>query len=504
VVTDEGGSLVTEIFLSYARADDDVPPVVRDGVGWVRFFYSCLGTELKHRIGREFHFWRDVADIEPDARFARDIEDALRRALLMVAVVSPNYLERPWCRRELEDFIKGQVVADTDDRDERVLKVLKHNVQEGKMPETLRERGSYKFFELDPEKRIEIPFYMAGRLIKDREQAYFQVLNEIAERIVERLKPASVRGPPENPTGVVFVAPPPRSSSVHEIYLALIEELAKQRIVVMPAPNDAVPEALAEVHKWLDVSLSAATLAIHLIGENGGVTPEGADEPIVHVQLRHTYDELRRRLNLRRLIWVPRSINPAVEPHRAFVEALRAFNNAAVPLMPGRDEVETNSYDAFLGLVQRSLARSQPVQLRTGDPPTVAVVASDDDVEFARGTFRSILKRAGALARPPLPLDRSAGERLSEERQHIMDARRAIVLWRSPDAVWVEREVDRLRDWRALGRNMPFDLIAVAVVEPDKPYKENEDPTGPDELLIDLRAVPEDDQVVRLAAFVGA
>jgi hypothetical protein len=216
------------------------------------------------------------------------------------------------------------------------------------------------------------------------------------------------------------------------------------------------------------------------------------------------YGELRRRVDLRRLIWIPRTIDPAIQVHRTFVEALRAFNGAAVPLIPGRDEVETNSYDAFLGLVQRNLARSPQVQLRTGAPPTVAVVASDEDVEFARGVFRSMLKRAGALARPPLPLNRSAEERKDDERQRIMDASRAIVLWRSLDAVWVEREVDRLRDWRALERNRPFDLIAVVVVESDKPYKENEDPTGPDELLIDLRAVSEDDLVVRLAPFVGA
>jgi TIR domain len=98
---------MSEIFLSYARADDETPPAAGDRPGWVKFFHDNLWCELKQRVSRDLRFWRDVNDIEPDGDFAREIEDALRNAIMMVAVLSPNYVARPWCRRELESFTKA-------------------------------------------------------------------------------------------------------------------------------------------------------------------------------------------------------------------------------------------------------------------------------------------------------------------------------------------------------------------------------------------------------------
>ena len=53
----------------------------------------------------DLHFWRDVNDIEPDGVFEREIRAALEQAMFMVAVLSPNYILRKWCLRELGDFI---------------------------------------------------------------------------------------------------------------------------------------------------------------------------------------------------------------------------------------------------------------------------------------------------------------------------------------------------------------------------------------------------------------
>ena len=64
---------MSEIFLSYARIDDEIPPAAGDRLGWVKFFYETLWYELKQRVSKDLHFWRDVNDIEPDGVFARDL-----------------------------------------------------------------------------------------------------------------------------------------------------------------------------------------------------------------------------------------------------------------------------------------------------------------------------------------------------------------------------------------------------------------------------------------------
>jgi hypothetical protein len=504
-MTVQAGSGMSEIFLSYARMDDDVPKVVPGAVGWVSFFHSCLKSHLQQKLGRKIDFWRDVFDIEEDARFERDIVEALQQAMLMIAIVSPTYLARPWCQRELKEFVRLQVAPNNDERDERVLKILKHNVPEAEMPEPLRNRGrGYRFYEVDPERNIELPFFMAGELMPNRSNAYFQMLNTIAERIVARLPPGIVAPtpPPPSPAApsqTVFVAPPPRSSSVHDIYLALIEELAKQGVGVRPTAEETAPERLQDVRRWLSSCLADATLAIHLIGESGGVTPDGADDNLAMLQLRQSLEVQRQRADLQRLIWLPRTIEPTGERHRALVHALRAFDPTAAPLLPGRDELETNSYDAFLGLVQRKLTRLSRAQTNQTEQLNLAVLAADPDIDVARSTLRALLKKAGSLTLPPLPPDRPAAERDADERRRLLKGGRAVVLWRSQDVVSVEGMLARLRDWQSLGRPYPFEAIAVAVMEPDTREKQNEDPTGPGEYLIDLRSGAEVELLARLA-----
>jgi hypothetical protein len=508
-MTAQAGSRMSEIFLSYARADDNVPKVMPGAVGWVSFFHCCLQDLLRQKLYWEFDFWRDSSDIEGDARFERKIMEGLQRAMLMVAIVSPNYLSRPWCQWELKEFIRLQLAPNNDDRDERVLKILKHNVPEAEMPEPLRNRGrGYRFYEMDPERNIELPFFMNGRLSLAREQAYFEQLNMIAEGIVARLRPAITAPAAAEPTPVainqaVFVAPPPRSSSVYEIYLALVGELTKLGVVVRPTVEERTPETLQEVQGSLSACLSDATIAIHLIGESGGITPDGAGESIAMLQLRQSLEVQRQRADLQRVIWLPSTVKPAGEPHRALVQALRDFDQAAAPLLPGRDELETNSYDAFLGLVQRKLARQSRAQTSQAEPLNVAVLAADPDIDVARSTLRALLKKAGALTLPPLPPDRAAAERDADQRQRLLKAGRAVVLWRSQDVVSVEVMLARLRDWQSLGRPGPFEAIAVAVMEPATREKQNEDPTGPGEYLIDLRSGAEVELLAHLAPLLG-
>src|SRR5690349_5466686 len=94
-----------QIFLSYARADNIVPEVDRNShFGWVKYFHDQVYAALLPRIDGDPHFWRDVDDIEPDARFAGRIEAALKQATLMIAVVSYKYIQRPWCLKELRTF----------------------------------------------------------------------------------------------------------------------------------------------------------------------------------------------------------------------------------------------------------------------------------------------------------------------------------------------------------------------------------------------------------------
>ena len=111
-----------------ARAlTEPTPPAGGDRPGWVKFFHDNLWCELKQRVSKDLRFWRDVNDIEPDGAFAREIEEALGKAIVMVAVLSPSYFSSLWCPRELESVAKAPPAAEARQRSEQIFKVLKHN-----------------------------------------------------------------------------------------------------------------------------------------------------------------------------------------------------------------------------------------------------------------------------------------------------------------------------------------------------------------------------------------
>jgi hypothetical protein len=87
------------IFLSYARLDDEVPAVEAKAQGWVLHLYEHLRVALRHRLGGEVDFWRDLKNVDENEIFEPLILEALQGSLLLLAVVSPSYLNSEWCSR---------------------------------------------------------------------------------------------------------------------------------------------------------------------------------------------------------------------------------------------------------------------------------------------------------------------------------------------------------------------------------------------------------------------
>jgi hypothetical protein len=505
---------MSEIFLSYARADNETPPIAGDRAGWVKFFHDYLLCELKQRVSKDIRFWRDVNDIEPDGNFAREIEDAVRKAIVMVAVLSPNYITRPWCRRELESFTKGSRSADTVPRSERVFKVLKHNIDEQDLPVVLQNRGrGYEFFEIDPATGIEHPYFMAGRLLAKHEQVYFELINELAERIKRRLPDLLMRAvaPAPPPSRFVFVALPPASSTVMETYRILTKQLETEGFGVLPRPGDPFPDNLTDAQKLVTEAIEKADLAIHLIGESSGKTCDGAAEPMVPMQLSLSAAIMTERPELRRLLWYTDKI-PATSPgHAELLRALADCDATRAPLLPGRDEVVSGAYDNFLGLVQRTLHPGlAPIQEsdRTATSltdKTLYIVAAEEDVAFARGPLRGALRNLGFTVEVALPPDRPRDVRDKHETSRLRAADAVLVIWGAQRVDWVEDQLFRFRkQWLELGRSRPFEGLALVLTDPDSDEKRDEQPAAPGDIVIDVRGGLDAERLQPLARRLGS
>lgn len=102
-----------QVFVSYAHADnlpmdDDVP-------GWVSLFVDKLKrTVARQAGGAAAEFWMDHR-LEPQRRVDDELRRRIHESAVILAFVSPRYLESGWCKKEMTTFVEevgGGVSAD--------------------------------------------------------------------------------------------------------------------------------------------------------------------------------------------------------------------------------------------------------------------------------------------------------------------------------------------------------------------------------------------------------
>jgi hypothetical protein len=136
-----------DIFISYSHLDDRSV----EGPGWVSDFHQRLQIEIEEELGERVQIWRDPR-IGPADAFGRDLDRQLRASAMLLAVLSPGYLNSPWCGWELEGFAGSRRVGDLFvDMKCRVIKILKRPADESsRRLQVLSEIGHVEFFETDP------------------------------------------------------------------------------------------------------------------------------------------------------------------------------------------------------------------------------------------------------------------------------------------------------------------------------------------------------------------
>jgi hypothetical protein len=167
------------VFISYARADDEKPPFDDTIQGWVKFFWEQLRWELTNKGVHHAKLWLDRYEIEPAEDFTQKIEEALQEARLIIPILSPNWVQRSWCRKEIFRFVELRA-----ENSEGIVPVEKIEPPQLDLPEPLKNREGYKFFTKDVSGAVR-EFYWRG--LKDQ-TAYFEVLKRTAAPSVAPLK----------------------------------------------------------------------------------------------------------------------------------------------------------------------------------------------------------------------------------------------------------------------------------------------------------------------------
>ena len=94
---------MSDIFISYAHADDEIP--LGASKGWVTTFAEELNKLLRRKLGgRGASIWMDH-QLAANESHTESLLRELRDSRLLLVVMSPGYERSWWCQREIHNFV---------------------------------------------------------------------------------------------------------------------------------------------------------------------------------------------------------------------------------------------------------------------------------------------------------------------------------------------------------------------------------------------------------------
>src|SRR5580698_11183759 len=205
------------IFLSYAHDDDLILSPDPDEPGFVSFLDQQLRLKLRDLGARQASVWRDRRRIDQGDLFADTIDDGLTQAELFVVLMSTNWMQRPYCRKEFETFLSLRKAAGVTNPATRMLVVGKGYVDRSARPPELQGQEGFLFYSRDDQDDVSAvtPFFNRGKC-NDR---FYTELDDLAGGLQKRVTqilsgaPGAQATPPSapivTPSGrTVFLAKP--------------------------------------------------------------------------------------------------------------------------------------------------------------------------------------------------------------------------------------------------------------------------------------------------------
>ena len=370
------GGYEADVFISYARLDDK--PVMGDPVGWVSQLHTELINQLPVYLGAEAQIWRDQEEIRNNEDFTKKISHQLENSATLIAILSESFVNREWCRREVEEFAEHAhkrfgVYIDGDKK--RIFSVERMPVSRDVLPSQLEGTTTYRFFD---GARILQP------TVDDRHRAkYLACIHDLVYDISRVLKllakstaPGAALASAEPEAPAVYLAQ--TTSSLDDQAAEIRRDLTERGFRVFP--NGDLPQRAARFTEEVTASLAKCTLSIHLVGADYGFVPEGEPSKS-NVWLQHEMALRRAKSDdFACLVWVTPNGKATDARQQNFLTFLEEDDDAQkhMDLLQncGLEELKAEAHDKLAQLAEKRAKAAQAKQTAAQSKQTPAPAAA--------------------------------------------------------------------------------------------------------------------------------
>jgi hypothetical protein len=437
-----------QVFISYARDDDDVLPGPEELCGFVTYLHTCLLHQLKQFGQWRPTLWLDRHDIEGADQFAEIIEAGINRSDYLLVLLSENWLGRRWCLKELETFCKRW----GDQARSRIVVVNKSLVDPVRRPEALQGQTGYDFFEIErggERAGRERPFFSFG---KTRDDRYNTRVYDIARQLWLKAQATAPAGggtphpvPTPRPNGrAIYLAQP--ASDMRSGYDRVAAELRGRGFTVVP--NGEIPHDRSAV-RFIDQAMRSAEVSVHLLGEFRGYAPD-EEEPIAKLQLsRARLKPAADRPAFKRIVWAPKLLK-AEDGHapveRDSLEVLGRFDQQL-----NGDNIFGGELSDFVEFLIQDLEihapRQAAPQVQTGKRQKILIVHNARDIDSAVAFGRALQQADMA---PSFCASQGTATQVGAYNQkRFRECDQVVVYWADAKEGWALAQAAVLSEWKS-------------------------------------------------------
>src|SRR5262245_50446203 len=458
-------SFANDLFISYAHIDNEFFP--GGAKGWIDLLHERLEIRLAQLLGERPNIWRDKK-----LRGYDDFDDTLiielGRSAILLAIVTPRYIDSNSCHSEIENFFriaKERNQLQIGDK-RRVLKVVKTYVPLKDHPLGMQDLLAYEFYERNEASQRAYEFDAEISAQGEKDKRYWSKFEDLAWDIHELIKFLET---PE---------PPAAKASGATIYLAeTTSDLAEQRDKVRREltqyghtilPNKALPLEAGAFQNAVREYLQSSQLSVHLIGEYYGVIPEKEPErSIVRLQ-QELAVERGDDAHFSRLIWLPPGLQPKDEKQQKFVVDLQnsfSSHNGSELLQVKLEDLKT--------IIQAKLTpKPKPVAVESNGcgPARVYLICDKQDIASVEPLQNCLLDR-GYEAILPL-LDGSDPEVFDDHKENLLLCDAVLIFQGNASEGWLRMKLRELLKLPGYGRTAPLIGKAIYIGGPASPMKD--------------------------------